>query len=124
MTADDKKPVEDAIVKVREAIKTDDIKKIDEAVEALNKVYEPCIKKLYPSGTSTNGQSQFTPEQMAQMMKDPKFQDAFKNGGSFNEFQDMFKNGGSFNGNSSKNSSSTTSENKDDVVDAEFTENK
>ena len=48
LTAEDKKPVEDEIAKVKEVIKTDDIKKIDEAVEALNKAYEPVIKKLYP----------------------------------------------------------------------------
>jgi len=77
LTADDKKPVEDEIAKVKEAIKTDDVKKIDEAVEALNKAYEPVIKKLYPEGA--NGQPQFSQEQMDQMMKDPKFAEMFKN---------------------------------------------
>ena len=75
LTAEDKKPVEDEIAKVKEVIKTDDIKKIDEAVEALNKAYEPVIKKLYPQ--SANGQPQFTQEQMDQMMKDPKFAQMF-----------------------------------------------
>ena len=75
LTTEDKKPVEDEIAKVKEVIKTDDIRKIDEAVEALNKAYEPVIKKLYPQ--SANGQPQFTQEQMDQMMKDPKFAQMF-----------------------------------------------
>ena len=74
LTADDKKPVEDEITKVKEAIKSDDVKKIDDAVDALNKAYEPIVKKLYPQGTAgANGQPQFSKEQMEQMMKDPKF---------------------------------------------------
>jgi molecular chaperone DnaK len=56
LTADDKKPVEDEIAKVREALKSDDIKKIDEAVEAMNKAYEPVVKKLYPNGNVAGGQ--------------------------------------------------------------------
>ena len=48
LTSDDKKPVEDEIAKVKEAIKSDDVKKIDDAVDALNKAYEPIVKKLYP----------------------------------------------------------------------------
>ena len=56
LTADDKKLVEDEIAKVKEAIKTDDVAKIDAAVEALNKAYEPIVKKLYPQGQTSNGQ--------------------------------------------------------------------
>lgn len=75
ITEDEKKPVIDAIVKVREVIKTDDIDKIKSEVEAMNKLYEPLATKLY----AANGQSQFTQEQMEQMMKDPKFKEAFGN---------------------------------------------
>lgn len=56
LTAEDKKQVEDEIAKVKEAIKTDDVAKIDVAVEALNKAYEPIVKKLYPQGQGANGQ--------------------------------------------------------------------
>ena len=82
LTTDDKKPVEEKITAVKEVLKTDDIKKIDEAVDALKKAYEPVVSKLYPQ--STNGQPQFTQEQMDQMMKDPKFAEMFKNASNGN----------------------------------------
>jgi len=94
LTADDKKPVEDEIAKVKEAIKTDDVKKIDDAVEALKKVYEPIISKLYKN-TNPNGQSQFSPEQMQEFMK---------------QNPDMFKN--------TNQGNNTTKD--DSTVDAEF----
>ena len=50
LTEDDKKPAIDEIAKVREAIKSDSIEQIKSAMEALNKVYEPVVKKLYPNG--------------------------------------------------------------------------
>jgi len=80
LTADDKKPVEDEIAKVKEAAKSDDISAIKSAIESLNKAYEPVVKKLYPQGQGGNGQ--FTQEQMEQMMKDPKFASMFGNAGS------------------------------------------
>lgn len=58
----DKKPVEENVAAVKEALKSDDVKKIDEAVEALKKAYEPVISKLYPQ--NANSQPQFTQEQM------------------------------------------------------------
>lgn len=58
ISVDDKKVVEDEIAKVKEAIKTDDIKKIDDAVEALNKVYEPIATKLYQAAQPSNTDSQ------------------------------------------------------------------
>lgn len=80
LTADDKKPVEDAIAKVKDAVKGDDVKAIDDAVDAMNKAYEPIVKKLYPEGAAnSDGQPQFTQEQMDAMMKDPKFAEMFKN---------------------------------------------
>ena len=82
ITEDEKKPVIDAIAKVREVIKTDDIEKIKSEVEAMNKLYEPLATKLYAANggtTDANGQPQFTQEQMEQMMKDPKFKEAFGN---------------------------------------------
>lgn len=113
LTTDDKKPVEDEIAKVKEALKADDIKKINDAVEAMNKAYEPVIKKLYPQGQSgANGQPQFTQEQMEQMMKDPRFAQMFggANGGNSYADADAFKN---FAKNAAK-------KNDDGTVDAEF----
>ena len=108
LTADDKKLVEDEIAKVKEAIKTDDVAKIDAAVEALNKAYEPIVKKLYPQGQGANGQPQFTKEQMEEMMKNPQFQQMFgQNGAS----ADAWKN-------SAKDAASKKSD--DGTVDAEF----
>ena len=108
LTADDKKPVEDEIAKVKEAIKTDDVAKIDAAVEALNKAYEPIVKKLYPQGQGANGQPQFTKEQMEEMMKNPQFQQMFgQNGAS----ADAWKN-------SAKDAASKKPD--DGTVDAEF----
>lgn len=81
LSADDKKPVEDAITKVKEALKSDDIAKVDAAVSELNKAYEPVVKKLYPQGQSGANGQQFSPEQFEQMMKDPKFAQAFGTAG-------------------------------------------
>lgn len=81
LTTDDKKPVEDEIAKVKEAIKTDDVKKIDAAVDELNKAYEPVVKKLYPQGQSNANGQQFSKEQFEQMMKDPKFSQMFGGAG-------------------------------------------
>ena len=107
LTADDKKPVEDEIAKVKEAIKTDDVTKIDAAVEALNKAYEPVIKKLYPQGQNTNGQPQFSKEQMEEMMKNPQFQQMFgQNGMNADAWKNFAKN--------------TSDKNDDGAVDAEF----
>lgn len=84
-TDDEKKAVEAAIAKVRDEIKNDDIQKIKDAVEAMNKAYEPIVKKIYPNnGTSANGQPQFTKEQMDEFMKNNS--DLFKNGGPFARF--------------------------------------
>lgn len=107
ITEDEKKPVIDAIAKVREAIKTDDIEKIKSEVEAMNKLYEPLASKLYQSAGGTvgpDGKPQFTQEQMDAFMKDPKFAQMF--GGM---------NGNAFIGTAANNSDSGT-------VDAEFTE--
>ena len=107
LTADDKKPVEDEIAKVKEAIKTDDVTKIDAAVEALNKAYEPVIKKLYPQGQNTNGQPQFSKEQMEEMMKNPQFQQMFgQNGMNADAWKNFAKN--------------ASDKNDDGAVDAEF----
>ena len=78
----DKKPVEEKIAEVREAIKTDDITKIDAAVEATNKAYEPIVQKLYPNNNANPGSGQFSQEQMEQMMKDPRFAQMFSSGNS------------------------------------------
>ena len=52
LTAEDKKPVEDKVAAVREALKGDDVAKIDAAVDEMNKAYEPVVKKLYPEGAA------------------------------------------------------------------------
>lgn len=82
LTAEDKKQVEDEIANVKEAIKTDDVAKIDAAVEALNKAYEPIVKKLYQQGQGANGQPEFSKEQMEEMMKNPQFQQMFRQNGA------------------------------------------
>lgn len=107
LTAEDKKPVEDEIAKVKEAIKTDDVTKIDSAVEALNKAYEPVIKKLYPQEQAgENKEPQFSKEQMEQMMKDPKFAQMFGGANGANAFTDA--------------ANSSTKKPDDGTVDAEF----
>ena len=82
ITDSDKKLVEEKIAEVREAIKTDDITKIDAAVEAMNKAYEPVVQKLYPNNNANPGSGQFSQEQMEQMMKDPRFAQMFSSGNS------------------------------------------
>ena len=82
ITDTDKKSVEEKIAEVREAIKTDDITKIDAAVEAMNKAYEPVVQKLYPNNNANSGNGQFSQEQMEQMMKDPRFAQMFSSGNS------------------------------------------
>lgn len=105
LTADDKKSVEDKIAIIREVLKTNDIAKIDAAVDEMNKAYEPLVKKLYPDGNSTAGSQQFSKEQFEQMMKDPKF-------------AQMFNGTSTFTGNTS--SQNSKSSNNDGSVDAEF----
>ena len=117
LTADDKKAVEDEIAKVREALKSDDIKKIDEAVEAMNKAYEPVVKKLYPNGSAAGGQ-QMSSEQFAEMMKDPKFAEMFKNAGGA-QFAGNPDNAAKPTDASEKSSSDKST---DGAVDAEFSE--
>ena len=106
ITEDEKKPVVDAIAKVREVIKTDDIEKIKSEVEAMNKLYEPIASKLYQSAGGTvgpDGKPQFTQEQMDAFMKDPKFQEMF----------------GGMNGNPFTGTTNTTTDTKSSN-DAEF----
>ena len=79
-TDEEKKSIEDAIKAVREAIASDDSQKIDDTVAALDKVWEPIVKKIYPN----NGNPQFTKEQMDDFIK--KNPDMFKDGGPFAGF--------------------------------------
>lgn len=110
ITEDEKKPVVDAIAKVREVIKTDDIEKIKFEVESMNKLYEPLASKLYKSTggtTGPDGKPQYTQEQMDAFMKDPKFQEMF----------------GGMNGNpftrTTNNTTDTKSSNDTEFVDVE-----
>ena len=79
MTTDDKTTVQAAIDAVREAIKQDKLDELDSKVEALNKVWEPIVKKLYPN-QQTTGQ-QMDAQQFEQMMNDPKFAQMFGQNG-------------------------------------------
>lgn len=77
LTEDDKKPIIEAIAAVREAIKTDDLEKIKQAIDALNKANEPIATKIYGQNDGASSQPQFTQEQTDEMMKDPKFAEMF-----------------------------------------------
>ena len=79
MTTDDKTAVQAAIDAVREAIKQDKLDELDSKVEALNKVWEPIVKKLYPNQQATG--QQMDAQQFEQMMKDPKFAQMFGQNG-------------------------------------------
>ena len=102
LTADDKKPVEEAIANVREALKADSIEDLKAKVEALNKANEPIATKLYAgaNGTTPN----FKPEDIERMKNDPRFAEMFKNMSSGNPF-DM--NGANANSSASNNDSNT-----------------
>lgn len=112
VTDDEKKSVSDAVAKVRDAIKSNDIEKIKSGVSAMTKAYEPVVSKLYAGAAGSDGAApKFSKEQMEQMMNDPKFKEAFS-GGQFDpsKFADMFKNGGTTSGTA----------NPDGSVDAKF----
>ena len=79
VTADDKTTVQAAIDAVREAIKQDKLDELDSKVEALNKVWEPIVKKLYPNQQAAG--QQMDAQQFEQMMKDPKFAQMFGQNG-------------------------------------------
>ena len=96
LTDDDKKTVNEAIAKLREEIKMDDIDKIKSANEALMKAWEPIVSKIYPAGQN-GAQPNFSTEDLEKMKNDPRFAEMFKNM-------------------SAGNATSTSS---DDVVDAE-----
>ena len=112
VTDDEKKAVSDAVAKVRDAIKSNDLEKIKSEVSAMNKAYEPVVSKLYAGAAGSDGAApKFSKEQMEQMMNDPKFKEAF-GGGQFDptKFANAFKNDGSAPGNTST----------DGAVDAKF----
>ena len=101
VSGDEKKSVNDAIANVKETLKLDDIQKVKDAVEALNKAWEPVVKKLYPNGGGAGQQPQFSKEQMEEILK--KNPDMFKNGGPFGGFGM----GGNTNAQPNSNGSST-----------------
>lgn len=99
LSEDEKKPIAEAIAKLREGIKSNDLEKIKNSSESLTKLWEPVVTKLYASASNGNGSPPppFTAEQMAEMMK---------------------------NFNASKTSSSSSGDDtksNDDFVDASFT---
>lgn len=75
LSEDDKKTVSAEIEKVKDALKSDDVSKIKAAAEALNKAWEPMVKKIYPQGTQPN----FSAEDLEKMKSDPRFAEMFKN---------------------------------------------
>lgn len=75
LSEDDKKIVSAEIEKVKDALKTDDVSKIKAASEALNKAWEPMVKKIYPQGAQPN----FSTEDLEKMKSDPRFAEMFKN---------------------------------------------
>ena len=105
LTADDKKPVEEAIANVREALKADSIEELKAKVEALNKANEPIASKIY--GSANGATPNIKPEDLEKMKNDPKFAEMFKNmGGGANPV------GGT-------SSTSSTANNDSNTVDAE-----
>ena len=105
LTADDKKPVEDAIANVREALKADSIEELKAKVDALNKANEPIASKIY--GNANGATQNFKPEDFEKMKNDPKFAEMFKNMGGANPF------GGT------SSTVSSTANNDSNTVDAE-----
>lgn len=104
-TTDEKKPIEDAIAKLRETIKSDKIEDIKKDNESLMTAWEPLTKKLY--GTSGDGATMPnggpTPEQMQEFMK---------------QHPEMFKDGAPFNFTDATASADSNTE-KSETVDAE-----
>ena len=76
LTEDDKKPVDEAIVKVREVIKSDNIDEIKTALESLNNIWGTIVTKIYPQQTAPNGQ-QFSAEDIEKMKNNPNFMNQF-----------------------------------------------
>lgn len=66
---DEKKSVEEAIAKARDAAKTDDLGKIKEASEAVSKAWEPVVKKIYASSNAGAGNGGVDPEVLKNMFK-------------------------------------------------------
>ena len=99
---DERKPVEEAISKVRESANGNDSSAIKSAIENLNEAWEPIISKLYPK--QPNGGQQFSQADFEKMKSDPNF---------MNQFSQMFGNGANnpFTGNPSGTASA---EKKDD----------
>lgn len=83
LTTDDKKPVEEAIANVREALKAESIEDLKAKVEALNKANEPIASKIYGANGATPN---FKPEDLEKMKNDPKFAEMFKTMGGANPF--------------------------------------
>ena len=108
----DKKTVEEAITKVRDAVKGDDLDAIKSANEALNKAWEPVVKKIYPQ-QSTPGGGQFSQADFEKMKNDPNF---------MNQFSQMFGGQNPFGGQSFTTGSSpsgTTNKKDDGPIEAE-----
>ena len=76
LTEDDKKPVDEAIIKVREVIKSDNIDEIKTVLESLNNIWGTLVTKIYPQQTAPNGQ-QFSAEDMEKMKNNPDFMNQF-----------------------------------------------
>ncbi len=60
VTADEKKPVEEAIEKVREAVKSDNVDEMKKSTEALQAAMAPIAQKLYADAGAEGGGTQTT----------------------------------------------------------------
>lgn len=83
LTADDKKPVEEAVAKVREAMKDDSIDALKNAIEALNTANAPVASKIYGNAGANGATPNFSAEDLEKMKNDPKFASMFGAGGPF-----------------------------------------
>lgn len=99
LTAEDKKPVEEAIANVREALKAESIEDLKSKVEALNKANEPIATKIYGSSGVNGATPNFSADDIAKFAK---------------EHPDIFKNNNSFANTTTDNTSKT-----DESIDAE-----
>ena len=113
LTAEEKKSVEDAVLKVKEALKSDDAAQVKAASEALEKAWSPVVSKIYSGGQQPGGAPNFSADDLEKMRKDPKFASMFGAGGPFAGFGGNGASAGDKGGDGKKDGGP-------DVVDAEF----
>lgn len=100
ITEEERTSLKEAIVKVREEIKTDDIEKMKAATDKLMEIMNPISTRLY-QGADAGAGAQPSPEDIEKMKSDPRFAEMFKNMGNGQAPQQE------------------TNKSSDDVIDAE-----